>query len=63
VHHFGSPTVDALRETVGREHEKKNYDKLNSAWGHPARKTPAAKLAAGIKKLWWKTRWGHLLKE
>ena len=63
VHHFGSPTIDALRDTVGIEHEQANFEKLNAKWGHPLRKSPMTKLITGLKKLWWKIRWGHLLKE
>jgi GT2 family glycosyltransferase len=63
VHHFGSPSLNALRRERGRAWEETNLRKLRARWGGPVWRGPLSKLGGALHKAWQRARWGHLLKE
>jgi GT2 family glycosyltransferase len=66
VHHFGSMTLDDVKETKGDEWEKKNIDKMNDKWGIQKETYLARKinnLIRTINRFFIKLFHGHLLSE
>ncbi len=63
VHHFGSPTVNALKGRIGEGFERGNLDHLRRRWGRPPKDGPLPKAARALRRLFQRLRWGHLLKE
>jgi GT2 family glycosyltransferase len=63
VHHFGSRSLNALRQDSGRAFEEENLKRLRERWGSPAWRSPLRKLRDLSSRFYARLRWGHLLKE
>ena len=62
VHHFGSKTLNALRDREGRGWEELNLKKLRERWGSPEWRGPLRKLKDALGRAWQRLRYGYLLK-